>query len=76
MEYENSTNNMNQTNSEHAESKKYLINDDKFDLIKQCQQEVFTATESRPSIRKIINELITEENLQEIKSKFIAIWKF
>lgn len=58
-----------------AESKQYLINNDKFQLLKQCQKEIFSETESSPSIRKILNELITEENLNLIKSKFISVWR-
>ncbi len=55
--------------------KHYLISDVKFLLVRQCQQAIFEATESSPSVRKIINELITEENLEKIKTKFIEVWK-
>ena len=63
-----------QVSSEIPEVKQHLITEEKFQLLRQCQQAIFTETESSPSIRKIINELITDENLQKIKSKFIAIW--
>ena len=53
--------------------KQHLISNEKFQLLKLCQQDIFLTTELSPSMRKIINELITEENLQTIKSKFIAI---
>lgn len=56
-------------------SKQYLVDEPKFQLLKQCQKEIFEATESSPSIRKLINELIKEENLEKIKLKFIEIWK-
>jgi len=59
-----------------ADKKQYLINEINFQLVKQCQQAIYEATESSPSIRKIINELITEENLQKITKKFIQIWKY
>ena len=61
--------------NEVTDTKQYLITDEKFQLIRQCQQIIFEATESSPSIRKLINELITEENLQKITTKFIAVWK-
>lgn len=61
--------------NEVTDKKQYLITDEKFQLIRQCQQIIFEATESSPSIRKLINELITEENLQKITTKFIAVWK-
>ena len=59
-----------------SNKKQYLINENNFQLVKQCQQAIYEATESSPSIRKIINELITEENLRKITTKFIEIWKY
>jgi predicted restriction endonuclease len=53
--------------------KQHLISNEKFQLLKECQQKIFLTTEISPSMRKIINELITEENLQTIQSKFISI---
>jgi len=52
--------------------KQHLITNEKFTLLKECQQNIYLTTESTPSIRKIINELITEENLQVIQSKFVT----
>jgi hypothetical protein len=60
--------------SELSDTKQYLINNEKFQLLKQCQQEIYEATETSPAIRKIINELINEESLSKIKTKFIAVW--
>ncbi len=51
--------------------KQYLVKDEKFHLLKQCQQEVFLATEMLPSIRKIINEVINVENLEKVKEEII-----
>jgi hypothetical protein len=68
------TGNSTQISNETTETKQHLINDEKFNLLKECQNAIYVATESSPSMRKIINELITEENLQKIKSKFIAVW--
>lgn len=65
-----------QENHENSDTKQYLINEANFLLLKQYQQAIYTATESSPSIRKIINELITEENLQKITKKFIEVWKY
>jgi hypothetical protein len=56
-------------------TKQYLINEDKFQQLKQFQQAVFKITEFSPSLRKIINELITEENLENMKNKFVSQWK-
>jgi hypothetical protein len=54
---------------------KRLLNDEKYYMLQQCQKSIYQATESTPTIRKIINELITEENLQKIITKFIEVWK-
>jgi hypothetical protein len=56
------------------EDKQQYINKDKYQLLLQCQKSVYQATDSSPSIRKIINELITEDNLQKVKSTFIQVW--
>lgn len=56
------------------EPKQYFIDDEKFQLLKQYQKEIFETTEVSPAIRKIVNELINDENLQKVKSKFIAVW--
>jgi hypothetical protein len=62
-----------QSSKETTETKQHLINDEKYNLLKECQNAIYVATESSPSMRKIINELIMEENLQKIKSKFIRV---
>ncbi|MCE3238671.1 MAG: hypothetical protein K0R24_1652 [Gammaproteobacteria bacterium] len=62
-------------NNEKSTKKKRLISDTKFALMRQYQQVIFDATESLPSIRRIMNEIITEENLQKIATKFIEVWK-
>jgi hypothetical protein len=56
-------------------TKQYLISEDKFQYLKQFQRDVFESTEFSPSIRKIINELITEDNLANMKNKFVSMWK-
>ena len=55
--------------------KKHFILDEKFQLLKQCQKEIFTETEISPSIRKIVNDLINEVNLKTIKHQFTEIWR-
>jgi hypothetical protein len=56
------------------ETKQHFINEENFKLLKQCQQEIFEITEVSPSLRKIVNELINDENLHKLKSKFITTW--
>jgi len=61
--------------NESIDIKQHFFNNEKFQLLKQCQQEIFEATEVSPSLRKIINDLINPENLSEFKQKFINQWR-
>ncbi len=56
-----------------AVEKKHFINEDKYQLLKQHQNDVFKEVEVSLSVRKMVNELITEENLEKVKSKFVAV---
>lgn len=58
-------------NSGNQKVRQHFINDDNFQLLQQCQQRIFEATEVSPSIRKLVNELINEENLEKISKKYI-----
>lgn len=52
--------------------KQYFINDENFKLLKHYQQLIFEATEVSPALRKIVNELISVENLEKVKTKFVS----
>lgn len=56
-------------NSKHT--KPYLLTEDNFKLIRQFQSEILEHLEMMPSLRKIINALITPENLTSLKPIFI-----
>ena len=43
------------------------------ELIMKCKNEIYEATQISISVRKMIHELITEDNLQKIKDKFIGL---
>jgi hypothetical protein len=51
---------------------KFFINEDNFQRLRQLQQDIFEATGVSPSVRKLVNLLITEENLCQIKMKLIS----
>lgn len=53
--------------------KVYFLKDPKFQLLKQYQRAIFESTELSPSVRKLINELITEENLEKVKEKYVTM---
>ena len=63
----NSSNDSNQEN----EVKQYFINDEKYQLLQQCKNAIYEATELTPSVRKLVNEVITMENLNKIRDKYI-----
>jgi hypothetical protein len=67
MQLENEPSNL----KEETTTKPHFIDDEKFLQLRQCQQAIFTATEVSPSIRKLVNALITEENLQAIKTQYL-----
>ena len=58
------------------EKRQYFINDEKFQLLRQYQQEIFEVTEVSPALRKLVNELISVENLEKVKTKFINQWSY
>ncbi len=60
--------------NEDIQLKQHFISDDNFQLLRQCQQSIYEATEVSPAIRKIVNELINTENLEKVKAKFIKNW--
>jgi len=61
------------TNS--TEVKRHMIADEKFILLRQCQKEILEEIEFSPSLRKLANDLINDENLQQLKNKFINQWR-
>jgi hypothetical protein len=67
----NETSSESSNGSDNGEAKQHFICDDKFQLLKQYQQLIFEATEVSPSIRKIVNEIITVENLNKVKDKYL-----
>jgi hypothetical protein len=68
-----SNNEVKNRTSGNDEAKQYFITDENFLLLKQCQNTIFEKTEVSPAIRKIVNELISVENLEKVKSKFIGM---
>jgi sulfur relay (sulfurtransferase) DsrC/TusE family protein len=58
-----------------SKEKRSFISDENYALLKQYQQEIFEATETSPTIRKMINELVSIENLEKVKSKYLKVWE-
>ena len=52
--------------------KKYLLTDECFHKLKNMQQEIFNKTDIFPSMRKMINIIITDEVINKLKEKLIS----
>lgn len=57
------------------DDKQFFITEENFQRLRQLQQEIFLVTEISPSIRKLVNLLLTEENLKELKMKLIEQYR-
>lgn len=61
---------MNQ-NSELQEKRDFLLSQEKFELLMNIQREIEAETEMRPTFKKLINALVTEETLSTVKQRLI-----
>jgi len=62
------------SNKEENRSKKSFLSEENYQLLKQYQQRVSEATGFSPDVRKIVNDLITVENMEKIITKYIKHW--
>jgi hypothetical protein len=53
------------------DKKEYLLNQENFERLIQVQKTVEQATEMRPTFKKLINGLVTEEALQALTERLI-----
>ncbi len=74
-EQKNKIENKNNNNPENKENKSNYIKQEQYEKIKQCQEAIFEATQISLSVKRVINELITEDNLQKIEDKFIQLFR-
>ncbi len=51
---------------------KRFFTEDNFQRLKRLQQEIHNLLDMSPSIRKIINALITDDNLAKVKAQLLA----
>lgn len=61
-----------ETDKQTIDEKQYFIVNEKYQLLLHYQMLILKATEVSPSVRKLVNELITHENLDVIKTKLIT----
>lgn len=51
---------------------KYFLTEESFNLLRQAQQVINEKTEIFPSLRKLVNELVTEHNVKQVINKLIS----
>jgi len=56
------------TNKNHST---HFLTDENFNKLRQFQNEIYQLYEVSPSIRKIVNSLITNENFNQLKEQFM-----
>ena len=63
----------NSYNDSHSMSrdKRRLFSDETYQLLVSTQDEIFSQTEFRVSLRKLLENLITESSLQHVKEEII-----
>ena len=50
---------------------RYILSDQSYELLRETQEKVFATTEITPSVRKLVNLMITPENLAKIADQLI-----
>ncbi len=70
---------MSEDNHEHQNTiekeKQYFITEENFQRLQKIQGEIYQKTEVSASVRKLVNSLITEENLTQVKDKMIEKYR-
>lgn len=57
---------------DHEVKPKYFLTEESFNLLRQAQQVINEKTEIFPSLRKLVNELVTEQNVKQVINKLIS----
>ncbi len=57
--------------NESTETRKFLLREETFEDFKKVQREILDKTEVSPSIRKMVNMIITKETIDKVKEELI-----
>jgi hypothetical protein len=57
--------------NEPTETRKFLLTEETFENFKKVQHEILDKTEISPSIRKMVNMIITKEEIDKVKEELI-----
>jgi len=66
------------TNSEDNSGKKvekFFLTEESFELLRSAQKRINEVTELTPSLRKMINELVSKETVDKLVERFIECLK-
>ena len=58
-------------NTTNQEIKQFLLTNESYQLIINCQQRIYKETEVSPSIRKMINALINKTSIESLEQQLI-----
>lgn len=59
------------SDSEIQEKKDFLLNKENFERLMKAQREIEEVTEMRPTFKKLINALVTDEAVNQVKDRII-----
>lgn len=62
---------INPTDIKSEKNTPHFLTNDNFNRLKKLQNDLFNTLELVPSIRKLVNLLITEENISQLKEQII-----
>tara|TARA_Y100000588_G_C13551420_1_gene626380 strand:- start:108 stop:344 length:237 start_codon:yes stop_codon:yes gene_type:complete len=63
--------NVNQKSEPQEEKKDVLLSQEKFELLMSAQREIEAVTEMRPTFKKLINAIVTENAVANLKKEMI-----
>ena len=59
------------SDSELQEKKEFLLNTENFERLMKAQREIEEVTEMRPTFKKLINALVTDDAVNQVKDRII-----
>tara|TARA_B100000749_G_C18110606_1_gene335724 strand:- start:258 stop:494 length:237 start_codon:yes stop_codon:yes gene_type:complete len=63
--------NVDQASEPQEEKKDFLLSQEKFELLMSAQREIESVTEMRPTFKKLINAIVTEKAVENLKQEMI-----
>lgn len=64
-----------QSNDNHSKKARHLITDENYQTLLAVQNDIYQRTEVTPAMRKLINLIIENANLDKIREQLIAAYQ-